>query len=428
MSSRQHQQSPEQATQSIQGTRGPEVPAVSNAARNESLQNGNIIEALFSNDYMVEPSDSTTVLVQSSNDRQVSWATKWEAPNGFVKEEKVAQKGPTLNVPFTFSEAAAAGELNHGDRVSVTVFAEYGGQRDSERREFIIHIPTEELQVWEVFFDNQDQDSDLSGARRLDPLVFDLNRDGKLDTTDGSQTGNGQMDSESVLFDIDPSRESVSGWRRSSPGHRPGYYEGKNNSQVPAVVGGKAVYDTGKEESTDKHGAGRWTEDPSKGSTAKIYDAEGNLVGYWDKSKWGKSHGGRIGQYYWEKSGANRKEERTEWLKGTGDGFLVWDINGNGKIDSNTEMMSEFDAEGNKVFENGFEKLQHYFDKDNNGVIEGAELSELKFWVDDGDAKTEEGELRELSEFGIQKITIPKKGELTSTTTATKEELLPPKS
>ena len=65
------------------------------------------------------------------------------------------------------------------------------------------------------------------------------------------------------------------------------------------------------------------------------------------------------------------KRKRTEWLKGTGDGYLVWDINGNGKIDSNTEMMSEFDAEGNKVFENGFEKLQHYFDHDKNGVIEG---------------------------------------------------------
>ena len=106
---------------------------------------------------------------------------------------------------------------------------------------------------------------------------------------------------------------------------------------------------------------------------------------------------------------------------------MVWDINGNGKIDSNTEMMSEFDAEGNKVFQNGFEKLAHYFDNDNNGVIEGAELSELKFWVDDGDAKTEKGELRELSEFGIQRITIPKKGELTSTTTALKEQLIPPK-
>ena len=86
--------------------------------------------------------------------------------------------------------------------------------------------------------------------------------------------------------------------------------------------------------------------------------------------------------------------------------------------------MSEFDADGNKVFENGFEKLQHYFDKDNNGIIEGGELSELKFWVDDGNAKTEEGELRELSEYGIQKITIPKNGELESTTTATKEAFL----
>jgi hypothetical protein len=260
----------------------------------------------------------------------------------------------------------------------------------------------------------------------LDPLVFDLNRDGKLDTTDGSQGGNGKMDGDSVLFDIDPSRESVSGWKRSSPGHRPGYYEGGQNSQVPAVVGGKAVYDTGKTESTDKHGPGRWTEDTGKGSTAQIYDAEGNLVGHWDKSKWGPSHRGRIGQYYWESMG-NKKEERTEWLKGTGDGFLVWDINGNGKIDSNTEMMSEFDAEGNKVFENGFEKLSHYFDHDGNGVIEGKELEGLKFWVDDGDAKTEAGELRELSEFGIQKITIPKKGELKSTTTAVKEEMLPPK-
>ena len=80
-----------------------------------------------------------------------------------------------------------------------------------------------------------------------------------------------------------------------------------------------------------------------------------------------------------------------------------------------------------RSFENGFEKLAHYFDHDNNGIIEGAELSELKFWVDDGDAKTEEGELRELSEFGIQRINIPKKGELKSTTTALKEEFIPPK-
>ena len=41
---------------------------------------------------------------------------------------------------------------------------------------------------------------------------------------------------------------------------------------------------------------------------------------------------------------------------------MVWDKNGNGIIDDNTEMMSEFDANGNKVFQNGFEKLAYYFD------------------------------------------------------------------
>ena len=34
---------------------------------------------------------------------------------------------------------------------------------------------------------------------------------------------------------------------------------------------------------------------------------------------------------------------------------LVWDKNGNGIIDDNTEMMSEFDENGNKRFQNGFE-------------------------------------------------------------------------
>ena len=425
MSSRQQQIAPEKAAQQVQSTNNP-ATGKSNSAQKDVVQ-GHIIESLFSADYMVEPSDSTSILVQSANNKDVQWSTTWTAPNGFERKDTLPTVGPSITIPFGFSEAASAGKLEHGDRVKVEVMAEHMGQRDTETRDFIIKIPTEELQVWEVFFDNQDQNADTDGARRLDPLVFDLNRDGKLDTTDGSQLGNGKMDGESVLFDIDPSRKSVSGWTDSSPGHRPGYYEGGHNSQVSAVPGGKAIYNTGTEESTDKHGPGRWSEDPSKGNTANIYDAEGNLVGHWDKSKWGPSHRGRIGQYYWGPKGS-KNEERTEWLKGPGDGFLVWDINGNGKIDDNTEMMSEFDADGKKVFENGFEKLQHYFDQDNNGVIEGKELEELKFWVDDGDAKTEDGELRELSEFGIQRITIPKKGELKSTTTALKEEYIPPKS
>ena len=78
-------------------------------------------------------------------------------------------------------------------------------------------------------------------------------------------------------------------------------------------------------------------------------------------------------------------------MKGTGDGLLVWDKNGNGIIDDNTEMMSEFDVDGNKRFQNGFEKLAFYFDIDKSGIISGNELKPLKVWVDDGDGKTEAG-------------------------------------
>ena len=374
--------------------------------------NGQIIESLFSPDYMVTPTDQTSVLVQSSNDRDVSWTTKWEAPNGFSQETNVGKKGANLTVPFSFIDAAREGGLKHGDKVKFTAIGEHDGQKDVESRDFFIKVPTEELKVWEVFFDNQDQRTNGDGStlisrpppRRSDPLVFDLNRDGKLDTTDGTQTGNGQMDGSTVLFDIDPTRESPDKWNFRSQDFRPG------NGRCPPVPGGFVIYDSGARENIS--GNGRWNENRTKGSSAVIYDDKGRKVGYWSGNT-----------YFWGPEGINTKEE-TEWIQGTGDGFLVWDINGNGKIDSNTEMMSEFDAEGNKVFQDGFDKLQHYFDKDENGVIEGKELEELKFWVDDGDAKTEDGELRELSEFGIQRITIPKRGELESTTTATQEKFL----
>ena len=380
-----------------------------------------IIESLYSPDYHVDPTIDTNVLVQGSNrfgGGNISWKTSWSAPNGFHEEQAHTQKGPNLDVPFDFAGPAEMGGMKDGDRVTMKVEGSVDGKIDREEREFIMKIPTEELKVWEVMFDaqNMDKDDADSTVRRVvrsrDPLIFDLNRDGKLDITGANQEGNGKIDGETVAFDIDPERSNVSGWKYRSSTHRPGIRSGIGARQAPAVPGGKAVYDTGKEESTNKQGSGKWREDPNKGKSADIFDAKGDLVGRWTD-----------GFYYWEPSFGS-KEEQTEWIKGTGDGFLVWDQNGNGKIDSNSEMMSEYDVNGNKVFENGFEKLSHYFDGDENGIIEGKELEELKFWVDDGDAKTEEGELRELSEFGIRKITIPKKGELTSSTTATEEKYI----
>jgi hypothetical protein len=268
--------------------------------------------------------------------------------------------------------------VEHGDRVTFTATAQENGKVERQDRDFIIKIPTEDLKVWEVIFDNESQE-EMGTPERIDPLVFDLNRDGKLDITGNNQEGDGVISGEAVLFDMNPQRSGMSGWNRSSPGHRPGFYEGSSNSQVTPVPNGKAIYNTGKVESTNKHGVGRWTEDRNKGDTADIFDKEGRLVGHWDKSTWGESHQGRIGQYYWEPRVQDIEEERTEWIRGTGDGFLVWDHNGNGIIDDNTEMMSEFDVNGEEIFANGFEKLAHYFDHNDDGVVEGAELKNLKF-------------------------------------------------
>ena len=158
---------------------------------------------------------------------------------------------------------------------------------------------------------------------------------------------------------------------------------------------GYAEYDKGTKVNITKDGV--WKEDSSKGDTAKLYDATGEWVGEWI--------GGKEPEYYY----GNRKDkERTQWLKGgSGDGFLVWDHNKDGIISDNTELMSEFDKSGNAAFANGYEKLAHYFDKDKNNIIEGSELKDLNFWVDDGDAVTEAGELQPLSKYGITQIIIP---------------------
>ena len=82
----------------------------------------------------------------------------------------------------------------------------------------------------------------------------------------------------------------------------------------------------------------------------------------------------------------------------------------------------EFDEFGNKKFQNGFEKLAFYFDLDQNGVIKGAELNKLKVWVDDGDAKTEDGELQSLEQHGITEIVIPGHNKMVSSTKIEKVE------
>ena len=227
----------------------------------------------------------------------------------------------------------------------------------------------EKQKIWEVFFDHKDKKSDK--GHRIDPLILDLNMDGKFDITGANQEGNGKIDGATVNFDIDPSKQS---WKRNSPGHRPGWYEGRKSSLCPPLPNGKAIYNTGKTENFGPKGV--WKDNPKLGNQAKIYNEQQKWVGEWVAADWGYSHGGRLGRYYFD---AYDQKEQTEWMKkGSGDGFLVWDKNGNGIIDDNTEMMSEFDEHGNKKFQNGFEKLAYYFDTDKNGVVKGEELQETQ--------------------------------------------------
>ena len=66
----------------------------------------------------------------------------------------------------------------------------------------------------------------------------------------------------------------------------------------------------------------------------------------------------------------------TEWLeKSGGDGFLVWDVDGDGKITSGKELFSEFDINGYERFSNGFEGWRTTSTR-MAGVVTGDELSD----------------------------------------------------
>ena len=205
---------------------------------------------------------------------------------------------------------------------------------------------------------------------------------------------------------MDPGRSS---WAFVSSTDLPGV-------DAPAVQNGYAIYENGDRESIGP--SGQWSPQTEGGgqythARARIFNASSQWVAEWIRV------GDSSYDLFW---GSREDKERTEWLqRGTGDGFLVCDHNGNGIIDDNTEMMSEFDVEGNEAFANGFEKLRHYFDKDGDGIVKGAELNGLKLWVDsDADAQTEAGELKELDEYGLTHIVIPEIGLMESTSTVGK--------
>lgn len=102
------------------------------------------------------------------------------------------------------------------------------------------------------------------------------------------------------------------------------------------------------------------------------------------------------------------KKDNIEWMNGDGDGMLVDDSDGG----ATKALQTDGEIDGTRLFgdqggqyTNGYEKLKR-FDKDGDGKLTGAELDGLKVWVDNGDARLGQGELRSLRDLGITEISV----------------------
>lgn len=100
---------------------------------------------------------------------------------------------------------------------------------------------------------------------------------------------------------------------------------------------------------------------------------------------------------------ANGMSERTAWA-GPDDGFLVRDINGDGRINSGREMFgNNTELESGVLASNGFEALRD-LDDNQDGVVNSSDsrFSELRIWRDANQNGTADaGELLTLEQAGI---------------------------
>ena len=98
--------------------------------------------------------------------------------------------------------------------------------------------------------------------------------------------------------------------------------------------------------------------------------------------------------------------EKTSWI-GTEEGFLVIDLNDNGKIDNGGELFGDkFKMPNGNISSNGFEALKSMNTNDDLVINENDEIfSKLQVWFDKNhDGITDAGELKTLSELEIVSI------------------------
>ncbi|MBF0454697.1 MAG: hypothetical protein HQL72_07735 [Magnetococcales bacterium] len=101
----------------------------------------------------------------------------------------------------------------------------------------------------------------------------------------------------------------------------------------------------------------------------------------------------------------NGQVESTGWV-GSGDGFLVHDLDGDGIINDRSEMFSSVYSGGS--FASGFDSL-HSLDENNDGVFNANDsaFSQVQIWQDlDQDGESDSGELMTLAEAGLESIDL----------------------
>ncbi len=97
--------------------------------------------------------------------------------------------------------------------------------------------------------------------------------------------------------------------------------------------------------------------------------------------------------------GGTGKPVRTEWISGNGQALLVDNRDGKAATDMNgTRLFGDLGGHAH-----GYEKLAT-LDADKDGRISGDELTGLAAWIDNGDARVQDGELKPLAEVGISEL------------------------
>ena len=269
------------------------------------------------------------------------------------------------------------------------------------------------MKTWDVFFDRvtgtrTQVEQALAPVEQVatpyDPIVLDLNRNGQADVTGNNLSGDGVITSGVRGFDLDLNDRQ---WAQSLLSIPAGSLAGTTARLF--VPGQPGPAQTLSSEQGVEQGAVWLAAGGTAGQRLEFRDGNGTLVGEvrFDNA---------TGRFRFFTGNVNQNEWTKAWDAAGGDGLLVWDVDGDGKITSGIELMGHADLAGANVFANGYQKLAHYFDHDGNGKVAGQELAGLQIWEDrDGDGVTDAGELVGLAARFITSLSTVHGPDLSST-------------